>query len=102
MTDNPRIEVGDIEGTIGAELDVHGAEPAIVRDEEIFLDRRRRRTLSFEAETVEAVRDDIADVGAIAKLRREVESGIVGDAGDRGRAAIVVDHLRPEAEPIVR
>ena len=34
MADDPVVEVGDVEGPVGAELDVDGAEPVVVAPDE--------------------------------------------------------------------
>ena len=46
VADDPVVEVGDVERAVGADLHVDGAEPRVVRDEEVgLLDRLERRAV---------------------------------------------------------
>ena len=56
----------------------------------------------FEAIAVDAVGDDVADEDVVAILRRELIGGVIGDARDGGAAMVVRQHLRPEAQAVVR
>src|SRR5262249_17233577 len=82
VADDAGGEVGDVEGTVGAQLDVHGAEPRVVAADQIgHFDRPVARAVHFQAVAVDAVGDDVADEDVIVELGREVVGGVVGDAG---------------------
>ena len=58
VADDAVVEIGDVQGAVGAELDVHRPEPGVVAGEEIgLLDRRGRRAVPLEAVVVDAVGD---------------------------------------------
>ena len=62
VADDAVVEVGDIEGTVGACLEIDRAEPPIVANKKILrgLDPRRR-SLPLEPVTVNGVGDHVAD-----------------------------------------
>ncbi len=101
MTDDPIIEIRDVQCAVRPQLDVDRPEPRVVAVQEVGLDRMRRGTLEGEAELVDAVGDHVADEGVAAILFRKVVGGVDGDAGDGRRIGVLLDRPRGEAEAVV-
>ena len=102
VADDPVVEVGDVEGTVGAELDVDRAEPGVVADDEVGLgDRPGGRAVPLELVVVDPAGDDVADEDRASVGFGEVVGRVVGDPADPGRAVVVADHLGAEAEAVV-
>ncbi len=103
VTDDPVVEIGDIEGSIWPQLDVDGAEPVVLAPDEIgLLDPLWRRAVPLDPIAVDPVGDDVADEDRAAVLLGELVGRIVADAGDARRAVVVGDHLGAEAQSVVR
>ena len=86
MADDPVVEIGDVEGPVGPELDVDGPEP---------VDRRiqtksgcsialRRRAVPLDPVVVDAVGDHVADEHRAAIGLGELVGRVISDAGDAG------------------
>src|SRR6185437_1924768 len=101
MTDDAVVEVGDVQGPIGTELDMDRAEPRIIRLKKSLKYSFWSRTVPLDGELVDAMADDIADVGAaligLGKMIGVVES----EASHGGRFRVAVVHLRRQTEAIV-
>ena len=72
MADDAVVEIGDVQGPIGTELDIDRPKPRIVATQEIG----SGTPLAVEpchsmAIVVDAVGDDVADESAVAALRRK-------------------------------
>ncbi len=103
VADDPVVEVGDVEGPVGAQLDVHRPEPVVLAPDEVgLLDPLGRRAVPLDPVVVDPVGDDVADEDVAAIRLGELVGGVVADAGDAGRAVVVGDHLGAEPQAVVR
>lgn len=100
--DDAVVEVGDVEGAVGAELDVDGAEPGVAGLEEVrHFDGDFGGAVEGDAVAVDAAGDDVAEE-EIALEVRWPEGVFAGDeAGDGGGAVVVVEHWGGVAEAVV-
>ncbi len=103
VADDLVVKVGDVEGVVGAELEIDGAEPRVLAGEEIGLFVRLRRGAGEGDVVVVHLRgDDIADEGVIVPFRPPHAAVDVNDAADASAAVRVLAHDGRKAEAIVR
>ena len=102
VTDDPVVEVCDVERAVWSDPQVDGTKPRIFRADEIFLFvGRDGRAVVDERVAVHSTRPDVADEQASPELRRKVLIGVVRDAADGGGSVVMRHHRRHEAEPVV-
>ena len=103
VADDLVVEIGDVEGVVGAELEIDGAEPGVVAGEEIWLlGGLRGATREGDVVVVHLRGDDVADEGVIVPFGTPDAAVDVNDPADSGGAVRVLAHDGREAESIVR
>ena len=102
MADDLVVEVGDVEGAVGAELDVDRVKPVVLAPDEVSLLRAPgRRPMPLDAVVVDAVGHHVADERGAAIRLGVLVGRVEADAADPGRAVIGVDHLGAKAHAVV-
>ena len=102
MADDGVVEIGDPEGTVGAEFDLDGAEGGVLAGEEIGLAGGGGGSAApVEAVAVDAAGDGVAVEEIVLEFGREVFGRVMSDAGDRAGAVVVGGDRGGEAEAVV-
>src|SRR5262245_10339614 len=102
VADDAVIEVEDVHGAVGTNVNIDGAEPRVVGGEEVgLLDGANGAAVIFGLVAIDAAGHDVAAVEVAAILFGEILAAVFHKATD-GRAAVqVVHHRRDEAEAVV-
>src|SRR5690606_15080116 len=102
-TNDRVVEVGEIERAIRTDGKIDRAKPTVIACHEI------RLRLNFWAATapgelvaMDATGHRIAEKNVVAVVFRKMRRRVVRRTADARRSVAVIDHVGPEAEPIVR
>ena len=101
VTDDPVVEVGNVERPVGSEFHIDGTEPWIIAHHEVGLfEGKLRSSPVLECVPVDAAGHDVADEYVPSILRRKQVGAVIDDARNRSRAMIVIHQDGGEAEAV--
>ena len=103
VADDLVVEVGDVEGVVGAELEIDGAEPGVIAGDEVgLLVGFGRGAGEGDVVVVDAGGDAVAEEDVIVPLGAPHTAVEIHDAADAGAAVRVLAHDGREAESVMR
>ena len=99
VTNDPVVEVGNVERPIGSEFHIDGPEPGIVTHQKIrLLEGKQRRAPALERIPVDAAGHDVAGEYVASIFCRKLVGAVMDDARNGSRAMIVIHHGRSEPD----
>ena len=103
VADDLVVEVRDVEGVVGSQLEIHGAEPRVLAFQELgLLIGLGRGTGVGDVVVVDDGSDHVAQQHVVIPLRAPDAAADVDDACDAGGTVAVLAHHRAIAQAVVR